>query len=293
MMILRRLVIIIILSICGNINADSLEISKNENGTIAIVNNKSESQELIIDADIKIPSDCNKIVIVTHGWVDRGKGRFAEDIADAIKGSVDSNEWMCGYFEWRDGAMVFNSIKSAENARDIAGPQLAKAILSLGAFKHIHLIGHSAGCWAIDSAAKIIEKQTTAQIHLTFLDAYVPRKWDESELGKLENTKIKWIEHYYTRDLTFGVTQANLSHAYTVDITKPDPGLTEHKFPLRWYYATVTGHYNKNDYRFGSKVINEYDGIEYGFARSLEAGKENWQKSLKLKENQKAVMIIK
>ncbi|OQA00512.1 MAG: Lipase [Planctomycetes bacterium ADurb.Bin401] len=230
--------------------------------------------------------------MVTHGWVDRGKDRFSDDIAGAIKERVDSNEWMCGYFEW-DGAMVLNSIKSAENARDAAGPQLAKAILKLGTFEHIHLIGHSAGCWAIDSAAKIIEKQTQAQMHITFLDAYVPRKWDRSQLGRLEKTKIKFVEQYYTKDLTFGVTQANLPNALNIDITKADPGITEHKFPLRWYYATITGNYNKNDYRFGKKLYNQCDGLEYGFARSLEAGRENWQKSLKLKENLKAVMIIK
>ena len=33
--------------------------------------------------------------------------------------------------------------------------------------------------------------------------------------------------------------------------------------------------------------------IEYGFARSLEAGKDNWEKSLKLKMGNEAIKIKK
>ncbi|MEN6385915.1 MAG: hypothetical protein ABFD79_12065 [Phycisphaerales bacterium] len=279
---------------CSIANANTLKISQNENKIIAIaVKNKNSEPNFIIDPKIRIPSDCNKIVIVTHGWVDRGKGRFAEDIASAIKSRVDANQWLCCYFEWPDGAMTINSIASAEYARDIAGVQLAKAIVKLGNFEHIHLIGHSAGCWAIDRAAKIIEEQSKTQIHLTFLDAYVPKNWCQSDLGSLKKTKIKFIEHYYTRDVTFGVTQINLSNACNIDITQADPGLTEHKFPLRWYYATITGRYHKSDYRCGSKVYFKSDGIDYGFARSFEAGRENWEKSLMLSQAENAVKLSK
>jgi aspartate aminotransferase-like enzyme/GNAT superfamily N-acetyltransferase len=277
---------------CCNCLADTLKIKQCENGTISIIDKKKNSEpNLIIDPAIKTPSDCNKLVIVTHGWVDRGKGRLSEYIADAIKERTDSNEWLCGYFEWPDGAMTISCIDCARYARDTAGPQLAKAIMALGTFEHIHLIGHSSGCWAIDGAAKILQEKTNSQIHLTFLDAYVPNDWDQSQLGNLNNAKTNWVEHYYTKDITMNVTQVDLSNAFNVDITQADPGLTEHKFPLRWYYATITGQYHKTDYRSGSKIIYECNGVDYGFSRSLESGNENFQKSLELKENRKVIKI--
>ncbi|MCE5340428.1 MAG: alpha/beta hydrolase [Planctomycetaceae bacterium] len=288
----RYLVLFFAMLCCCDCFANTLKIKQRENGIISIVDKKKNSEpNLIIGTQIKVPSDRKNIVIVTHGWFDGAKGQLAEDIASAIKTKADSNEWLCGYFEWRDGAMVLNAVSSVQYARDFAGPQLAKAILALGNFEHIHLIGHSAGCWVIDSAAKAIEKQTQTRIHLTFLDAYVPKGSDQSQLGRLENTKVKWIEHYYIKDITLGVTEINLTNAYNVDITHADPAIAEHKFPLRWYYATITGQYHKSDYRCGSEIYDEADGVKYGFARSLESGKQNWQKNLELKENKKAIMI--
>jgi len=286
------LILFIILFCCGDCLANTLKIGHCKNGNISIIDKKKSSEpNLVIDSAIKIPPDCNKLVLVTHGWVDRSKGRLSEYIADAIKQKTDSNEWLCGYFEWSDGAMIISCVDCARYARDTAGPQLAKAILALGTFEHIHLIGHSSGCWAIDTAAKIIQAKTNSQIHLTFLDAYVPNDLDQSHLGNLNDSKTNWVEHYYTKDITMNVTQIDLSNAFNVDITQTDPGLTEHKFPLRWYYATITGQYHKTDYRSGSKIIYECNGVDYGFARSLESGEQNWQKSLGLNENTNAIKI--
>jgi len=248
--------------------------------------------EVIKEPDCKIPATCTKAVIVTHGWLDKGADSWPADIATAISQRVDPNEWVCGFFGWAGGASVVRPVDSAKYARDVAGVRLGRAVLELGTeFKHLHLIAHSAGCWAIDDAAKKIADKTGAVIHLTFLDAYVPPFWDQSELGKIDTAG--WVEHYYTKDFTLAATHINLSEAHNVDITDIDGLIKDHKFPYRWYYATIAGRYRRTDREKEQKVITKSGGIDYGFDRSLEAGRKNWQKSLTLNRGRKALLLRK
>jgi len=252
----------------------------------------SADVEVIEKSNLRIPPSCTKAVIVTHGWIDKAGGSWPADMAAAISQRVDPNEWMCSFFDWAGGAAVISPVDACKYARDVAGARLAKAVLELGAeFKHVHLIAHSAGCWAIDDAAKKIADQTGAEIHLTFLDAYVPPFWDQSELGEIE--AAGWVEHYYTKDFTLAATHIDLSGAHNVDVTGIDGLVKDHKFPYRWYYATVAGRYRPTDREKDQKVVTNISGIDYGFERSLEAGERNWQKSLALKKGQKAVLLRK
>jgi hypothetical protein len=255
--------------------------------------NVSADANIILDPNLKIQASVNKAVIVTHGWIDKASSDWPADIAEEIRKKVDPNEWICIFFDWQGGAAVVNPIDAVKYARDIAGPRLAKAILKLGKFEHIHLIAHSAGSWAIDNAAKIIVKGTKPEIHLTFLDAYVPPGWAESELGDIKDTKSKWIDHYYTKDITLSSTHKNLTEAHNVDITQIDPFFAEHEFPYRWYYATVAGKYRDKDWEAGDDVLTKYKGLDYGFDRSVEAGQINWEKSLTLQKGNKAVKLKK
>jgi hypothetical protein len=237
------------------------------------------------------------LVIVTHGWIERGQGDWPEDMAGEIYKRVDPNLWLCGYFDWSVGAKTLNPTDAAKYARDIAGPALADEIIELGGgLRHIHLIGHSSGCWVISEAAKKLVGKTRADLHLTFLDAYIPAFWDESSLGDvnvLAGAKY-WAEHYYTRDYTLQWTQQDLSCAHNVDITNVDQGLKDHNFPWRWYYATVSGKYPKGYFLDDRKLAYMADGIEYGFARSREsADPDSWKRSLKLPTGSKAVELEK
>jgi len=252
----------------------------------------SAQVKVIKEPDFRIPPACTKAVIVTHGWLDTGADSWPADIAAAINQRVDPNEWVCGFFDWAGGASVMRPVDSAKYARDVAGRRLARAVLEFGAnFKHIHLIAHSAGCWAIDDAAKRIADQTGALIHLTFLDAYVPPFWKESSLGMIGGAG--WAEHYYTKDFTLAATHIDLSGAHNVDITDIDGLVKDHKFPYRWYYATVAGSYRRTDREKNQKVVTNSGPIDYGFGRSLEAGERNWQKSLALERGRKAVLLRK
>lgn len=257
---------------------------------------ESAAPDIIVDDSFSVIASADKLVIVTHGWLDKGKGDWPSDVASAVSGVVDPNEWVCGYFDWKAGAVAINPVDAAKYARDIAGPRLAKAILSLdNKFEHVHLIAHSAGCWAIDSAARTIARKTSADIHLTFLDAYVPPNWPSNYLGgaSVDKGTDIWAEHYYTKDITLDSTHINLPNAHNVDLTPIDIGLHAHEFPYRWYYATITGKYRGKDPENGHEVVKTHDGIEYGFARGLEASPKNWQQTIKLKRQAKPVRFKK
>jgi len=237
------------------------------------------------------------LVVVTHGWIEKGRGGWPEDMAIEIHKRVEPNLWLCGYFDWSTGAKAFNPTDAAEYARDIAGPELAGEIIKLGSdLQHIHLIGHSSGCWAISEAAKRLAGETKADLHLTFLDAYIPAFWEESLLGNV-NAPAKskcWAEHYYTRDYTLGWTQQDLSGAHNVDVTNIDQMLKDHNFPWKWYYTTVSGKYPEDSFLDNRRLVWMADGIEYGFARSLEAADAgSWDRSLKLPTGNEAVRLRK
>lgn len=241
------------------------------------------------------------LVVVTHGWIEKGEGSWPEEMAVAIQRRVDSGVWLCGYFDWAEGARTVNPTDAARYARDVAGAELTGEIIKLGGdFEHIHLIGHSGGCWAISEAAKKLVGKTKADLHLTFLDAYVPVFWEESLLGDVNvPDEVKcWAEHYYTRDYTLQWTQQDLTCAHNVDITSIDQGLKDHNFPWRWYYATISGKYPKGYFwseelrEDDSKIVWTADGIEYGFLRGREAATPNgWERSLKLSVGNKAVKL--
>ena len=250
---------------------------------------------VIIDPDVKIPATVDKIAIVAHGWIDKGASDWPADIAVAINERIDPNEWVCAFFDWQGGAAVVSPVIAAEYGRDIAGPRLVAALRKMpNKFTHVHLIGHSAGSWTINSAAKhIAEKIAPKTIHLTFLDAYVPQAWNTADLADLDSSAGKtkvYAEHYYTKDMTTKVTHADLPNTVNVNITELDPWFKEHEFPYRWYHATITGKYNRFDEKKNKLVISA-NGTEYGFNRSCEAGEANFRKSLRLKKGQKTIKL--
>lgn len=229
-----------------------------------------------------LPPKVDKLLVAVHGWMDKGQGGWPGHVAQAIWERTDPNEWVCASYEWRGGAVVITSIMAAEYARDVAGPRLAAGIVALNRdFSHIHLIGHSAGSWAIHAAARrLAERFPEATFHLTFLDAYVPLKWNPDELGTifLDSARHKthyWAEHYFTRDITYKVTALNLKNAHNVDITAAAPIFGDHEFPHRWYLATITGTFRRWDEK-KTAVANRNNGIIYGYACSLAAGQEHW-----------------
>ena len=257
----------------------------------------SADPNVVIDKNVAIILSADKLVVATHGWLDKGQKDWPMEMADSLAAKTEPNEWMCAAYDWKGGSTVITSVQAAQYARDIAGPRLAAAILKLDrSFEHIHLIAHSAGAWTIYSAAKRItlaEPDTT--FHLTFLDAYVPEKWDADELGKLfdddnQQRQQVWADHYYTKDITWKLTQHDLKYAHNVDLSSIDPLFKEHEFPYRWYIATITGKYDRWDEK-KQPVHTQCGDTHYGFARSRQAGADNWYQSQQLPTDNKAVKV--
>jgi hypothetical protein len=222
--------------------------------------------------------DKSCLVIAVHGWIKKGKGGWPEKMAKAMHERVDSNDWLFGYFEWSKGAKTLNPKDAVKFARDIAGPQLAREILKSGKdFRHIHLLGHSSGCWAVSEAAKELARQTKADIHITFFDAYVPMSDQPDSLADVNTAEgvNLWAEHYYTRDYTLSVTEQDLKFAHNIDLTKLDGLVKDHNFPWQWYLATVRGHYSKSAIMNKGQPNKTFGGVEYGFARSRQCGDAN------------------
>lgn len=242
---------------------------------------------------------CGKLtlVVATHGWFETKT--WPKELALAIKSRVNSNTCLCGWFDWRARAKHISPTAAAKVGRDKAGPSLGRQIVQLSeSIDHVHLIGHSAGAWVISEAAKVVAKETDASLHLTFLDAYVPPFWRQSSLADFNSdpNTLVWADHYFTRDLTLLVTEATLSGAHNVDLSDIDPGILrikDHEFPRYWYHATVLGGYARGRRYQGQDFFNRAGQIEYGFARSREAGTENWTTSAALKLGNKPVKIKK
>jgi hypothetical protein len=243
--------------------------------------------------NLPAPPELN-LVVATHGWYE--KSTWPKNLILAIKTKVDPNQWLCAWYDWRHEAKRINPTDATRYARDTAGPLLAKDILRLSRdFHHIHLIGHSAGSWVINEAAQVLAQQTDATLHLTFLDAYVPPFWHEEQLADFsaDPNVTCWAEHYFPRDLPLTTTQKHLTYAHNVDLSDITPGINDHEFPYFWYHATVIGKYDPNQRYKGKTLFNRTPDTEYGFARSLEAGRENFEASTKLKAGNKPVKINK
>jgi hypothetical protein len=133
--------------------------------------------------------------------------------------------------------------------------------------------------------AETLAAQTSAGIHLTFLDAYVPKGWDPKALGALsaDPCHVCRAEHYFTRGRVEHLTENLLAHAHNVDITSINPGFDSHNFPRHWYCATILGRYDTRKKRLaGAKVVHEAGGTQYGYLRAREAGPDCWELSVAL-----------
>src|SRR3989339_686855 len=176
----------ICLILCFSFLCQGKQNNLSEEPTLFFVDNECNVPVYVSDANFVHKRQNKYLVIATHGWIEHSP--WPGELAKAIYEKVDANEWLCGWYDWRKQAKVINPTDAAIYARDTAGPDLAQRIINLNRdCEHIHLIGHSAGSWAISEAAKILAKKTHARLHLTFLDAYIPFGWDETQLANISD----------------------------------------------------------------------------------------------------------
>jgi len=274
----------------GRLPAQTPAQGRTSPGTLYLVNSDANTLTLSVPSQETTCSEPN-LVIITHGWYEREP--WPEWMALAIARKVNLQGWRCGWCDWRPQANRLRPSQAATIGRDTIGPQLGRDIVRLSSdWRHVHLIGHSAGSWAVNAAAEIVAAETEADIHITFLDAYVPDGWDQRVLGRLagRSREHRWVEHYFTRDL-LNLTENELTGAHNVDITAINPGFKGHKFPWHWYLATVGGTYTTDKRLAAKPVFYRTDGLDYGFARARENGDRPWQRSMTLAPGGKPAQI--
>lgn len=65
--------------------------------------NETADANIVVDAKVEIPATADNILVVTHGWFDKATDWPAQ-MAEAIHGKVDANEWVCISYDWQGGA---------------------------------------------------------------------------------------------------------------------------------------------------------------------------------------------
>jgi len=245
----------------------------------------------------------DKLIIITHGWLpppyDTEPG-WMERTYDAINAMIASGDidqsWKVLMWPWPS---AYETPWQAVSVGPKHGKNLGHTI-SNPRWQHVHLIGHSAGAAVIGAAAKVLTDARaagtfTGDIHLTFLDPFTSLGEDD-RYGKTLDFGRDWADNYHTVDFfdaTRGLfkpdtwtdtilywTSRNFDYAHNVDISSVDRGVpNDHDFPCDWYYATITGQYPDGNFLGNDNI---FEGRQYGFPRSLEAGDVNWQESLTL-----------
>ena len=52
---------------------------------------------IVIEPDVSIPDSVDKVVVVTHGWIDKAESDWPAEIASAIAERTDPNQWLCAH----------------------------------------------------------------------------------------------------------------------------------------------------------------------------------------------------
>ncbi|MCH8042807.1 MAG: hypothetical protein IID44_03725 [Planctomycetes bacterium] len=197
------------------------------------------------------PSERN-LVIITHGRntdLEKFNG-WVRGMESAIEGHIgergEQNDWAVVAYNWTDDSHGLY-YKNARAHGEALGAQLANLD-----YDHIHFVGHSAGARLITAAAEKVQLlSASTSIHLTYLDAFVPRG-DRPWYGRVAKNAA-WAEHYFNRDIVPS-TQTKLRQVYNVDITglvKPD-NVEDHSWPRVFYSNTITA-----DSRYGFPLSRE------------------------------------
>lgn len=241
----------------------------------------------------------DSLVVITHGRIERHvweilgsppDQQWVDSMALSISNNLvarGSNDWQFIPYKWLQNAWTFK-VGLLGFGPDVAllnatreGANLGYSISTQG-WKHVHLIGHSAGAALIQTATYVIKIfSTNTVVHTTFLDAYTG---GALLLGGFYGQSADWADSYFTHDDEtlggwFAWTEEPLDYAYNVEVTWLDTHkipknkfcsgkfepcsrtVSSHGWPIDFYLGTITNGANSN-----------YQGR--GFSLSKEGG--NW-----------------
>lgn len=241
----------------------------------------------------------DNLILVTHGWKDDADGwvttlalQMAVKATEAGHGTwdvltVDWRNYAAGtedHFNWSPWA-------AAANAIDI-GESIGLWLDDRGFADHdnIHVLGHSAGSWLVDSLADYLKRTgSPAKVHVTLFDAFVPSngpefagaRTDEGEKVALGDSAT-WAEQFVDAHF-LPYTSVTLPDAFNVDVTQlyTGPGLPfgfeGHGWPIEWYLETVLSPTDPENNKYGFFLSAEYAG----YLHSHES--DGWHRGLRVK----------
>jgi len=216
-------------------------------------------------------SGFDSLILVTHGFAWDGSHSdesWVNQMANAIQQKVEPN-WTVVPYIWSGQAWGTPGL-ALINAT-VQGQVYGTALGQLH-YKHIHLIGHSAGAAFVEAAAKAIKAVSpTTEIHSTFLDPYTSLLLTGSDVY---GVNANWADCYSAEDWTGGFTDGQLENAYNVDVSWLDPSriiapygfsgqeiaISSHGWPVGFYMDSVTN------------TDSQWCGADYGFYLSKECG---------------------
>jgi len=214
----------------------------------------------------------SNLVLVTHGLngsIQDKSGGFGANNLGQIAGAINTfagssptlaQNWDVVVFDWSEFAAIGLNWCEAERRGAEIGRSLADWMHENGLDRYstVHLIGHSAGAWVIDSMANGLPSSIS---HLTFLDACVSK--GKETIGQGAGAAGA-AEQYFNRG-DFDWTEQKLERAVNVDVTMVDPNPSRmdlfhgHRWPIDWYLSTCQHH--------DPEPLNE-PGYGWGFTRS-------------------------
>lgn len=233
------------------------------------------------------------LALVTHGRTDDGPQQhgWITNLAAAVEEKTGgSGKWAVRTWAWpsehglpQTGAGALRV--AAINQGGYLGREILRAADALAAkkWRHVHLIGHSAGAIVIDRAAKTIKSLAPdTLVHCTFLDPFVGSSWSETD--NLGGGSIDWADNYIANDTFFEGswwTRGRLQNAFNVDVSRLDPKVAwAETYDLLIIHSTpqpVTSHGWPHDFYLATIQGNLPGTQGTGFPMSMEAGGWNPQ----------------
>ena len=226
------------------------------------------------------PPGKDSLVVITHGWEIVGQNAaWIDEMAAAIRSNLSSQgkaNWQVVPIHWEDLAwgLPVQALVWARVAGALYGANAAQTH-----WQHVHLIAHSAGSVFIEAFAKEIKAIWPAtEVHCTFLDPYLSVVWG---LGRVTyGQHADWSDCYFANDITGGLTQGPLDHAYNVEVGWLDDDKTVIGYSSDREFvvgggpcAALSSHGWPHDYYLRT-ILNTLPACSgpYGYGLSLEAG---------------------
>jgi ELWxxDGT repeat protein len=214
----------------------------------------------------------NKAVIVTHGWNSSPSNDgswwltdMANEMARYLNLTDQAGAWDVWVYDWREDNVVYWAPATANNAFKDHGPELGAVLASESyRYDHVHMIGHSAGSWVVDTAARRLAADwPDTVIHATFLDAY--QSGDRNLHLQNPGGAADWAEQYYTQSVTVGSPSTN---ARNFEITGLGSGT--HSWPREWYLNSIRAATDAIEAAspYNPSKDSKYQGL--GFATSVQ-----------------------